>query len=99
MNKVTSLAVVGAGLIGKRHIDQIRAESQAKLHAIVDPSAGARAFATERNAAWFPSFADMLRVGRPDGVIIATPNQLHVSTGLEAIAAKLPCLIENPLAD
>jgi predicted dehydrogenase len=94
-----SLAVMGAGLIGKRHIEQILAEPGAVLHAVVDPSSAGREIAASTGAPWFPDFADMIATGRPDGVVIATPNQLHVANGLDAIAAGIPALIEKPLAD
>ena len=35
---------------------------------------------------------------RPDGLVLATPNQLHVPQGLQCIAAGLPILLEKPLA-
>ena len=41
----------------------------------------------------------MIAATRPEGVIVATPNQLHVANGLECIAAGVPALIEKPLAD
>ena len=41
----------------------------------------------------------MLKVERPEGVIIATPNQLHEAHGLEALAAGLPAIVEKPVAD
>ncbi len=93
------LAVLGAGLIGKRHIEHIIGEPRASLAAIVDPTDAARDLAARKGTAWFPSFAAMIRDQRPDGVIIATPNQLHVENGLEAIRAGIPALVEKPLAD
>lgn len=71
----------------------------AALSAIVDPSDAGKAMAAEHSVRWAPSLRDLLDVERPDGVIVATPNQAHVSNGLEAIAAGLPALIEKPIAD
>jgi predicted dehydrogenase len=93
------IAVLGAGLIGKAHIRRILEEPGAILHAIVDPSEAGKAFASGMNVPWFESFAAMLHTGKPDGVIVATPNQMHVANGLEIIAAGLPVLIEKPIAD
>jgi predicted dehydrogenase len=38
-------------------------------------------------------------VDRPDGIILATPNRLHVEGGLTCVAAGVPALVEKPLAD
>ena len=65
---------------------------------ITDPAPSARAFAAEHGSPWYPSLTDMLAAGRPDGVIIATPNQMHVDNGLECVAAGLPILVEKPIA-
>jgi len=35
---------------------------------------------------------------RPDGVVLATPNQLHVAHATICIDAGLPCLLEKPIA-
>ena len=48
-----------------------------------------------------PSFADLeegLRSVKPDGVVIATPNQLHVPNGLAAVEAGVPMLLEKPVS-
>jgi predicted dehydrogenase len=95
----TRLAVVGAGLIGCRHIQHIAAEPTATLAAIIDPAPATQALAKHHNTTWFPSLAAMLATARPDGVILATPNQLHVAGGLECIEAGLPVLVEKPIAD
>ena len=93
------LAVLGAGLIGKRHIKYIMEEPAAELTAIVDPTSVGQAIASEVGVRWFSSFADMVAFERPHGVIIATPNQVHVQNGLEAVEAGIPALIEKPIAD
>jgi predicted dehydrogenase len=93
------LAVVGAGLIGRRHAELIAAEPKAKLAGIADPSPIGRELAQALQSKWFATLSELLAAGRPDGVIIATPNQLHVENGLEAVAAGVPALIEKPIAD
>lgn len=93
------IAVMGAGLIGKRHAAHVRAEPGAVLSAIIDPAPAGKAFAEESGVAWYSAF-DALPAGeKPDGVIVATPNQLHVANGLELVAAGVPMLVEKPLAD
>jgi len=93
------LAVLGAGMIGKRHIEHIQGESGAALIAIADPSPEAKAFAEAMGAPWYADFAMMLAHGEPDGVIVATPNQMHVANGMRCIEAGIPALIEKPIAD
>ena len=93
------LAVLGAGLIGRQHAARVCAEPDATLAGIVDPTDAGRVFAAERGAPWYPDFAAMLRTDRPDGAIIATPSTMHVAHGLQAVDARVPALIEKPVAD
>ncbi|MEK1855228.1 MAG: Gfo/Idh/MocA family oxidoreductase [Phyllobacterium sp.] len=97
-NKV-KLAVLGAGLIGKRHIGHVFREPEAELIAVVDPTPAAKELAAEHGVRWVSSFAELMKVDRPDGIIVATPNQIHVQNGLESVAAGVPALIEKPIAD
>nr|WP_209837445.1 Gfo/Idh/MocA family oxidoreductase [Rubellimicrobium aerolatum] len=90
---------MGAGLIGARHAGHVAASPEAVLSAVVDPSEAGREAAARHGVAWFASLTEMLVADRPDGVIVATPNQVHVRNGLECVAAGLPALIEKPLAD
>ena len=92
------IAVMGAGLIGRRHMEHILAEPKAALHSIIDPEPNSRAFAQNRGVRWHPDLDAALRDGKPDGLIIATPNAMHVEHGLAAIEAGLPVLVEKPLA-
>src|SRR5262245_13095062 len=93
------LAVAGAGLIGQRHIERIGEEPAAELSAIVDPSPAGRQLAERLGANWFDGLEKLLAADRPDGLIIATPNQVHVANGLLAVAARVPMLMEKPIAD
>jgi predicted dehydrogenase len=93
------IAVVGAGAIGRRHIDLVLRGSNCCLAAIVDPAPNVAEIASEAGVHLFPSLAEMIARERPDGVIIATPNRLHLEHGLACIAAGVPALIEKPLAD
>jgi predicted dehydrogenase len=93
------LAVAGAGLIGQRHIERVLEEPTAELSAIVDPSAVGRDLAGRLGTKWYESLEKLLTEDRPDGLIVATPNQIHVPNGLLAIAARVPTLMEKPIAD
>jgi predicted dehydrogenase len=93
------LAVAGAGMIGKRHIEMIRSGSECELFAIVDPSPQAADYAHELRVPVFKSLGDLFTQDKPDGIVLATPNQMHVDQGLECIAAGVPALVEKPVAD
>ena len=99
MSNAIRLSVMGAGLIGKRHIEQILARPEASLASIIDPTSAARELAQSLNVAWYPLFQEIAPEDRPDGIIVATPNQMHVANGMECIEAGLPVLIEKPIAD
>lgn len=69
------------------------------LAAVADPSAAAKPEAERLGYACYPTIEEMLDKSKPDGAIIAVPNQLHVSAGLACIARKIPIIIEKPIAD
>ena len=92
------LAVIGAGLVGKKHISLIRQSPICRLVCIVDPNEGARQMAQDLSVNWYASVADMCAAEEVDGAIVATPNQFHVEHGLMLIDHHIPVLIEKPLA-
>ncbi len=94
----TRIAVAGAGYIGQAHIAAARASSSVALCAVVDPAPAAVAIAAAAGVPLFASLEDLLANHRPDGVVIATPNHLHVQQALLCIEAGLPCLLEKPIA-
>ena len=94
----TRIAVAGAGTIGLAHMGVLRASSSCELSAVVDPSPAAQAHADAAGVPLFKSLAELFAKDRPDGVVLATPNQLHVPQALECIEARLPMLLEKPIA-
>jgi predicted dehydrogenase len=92
------LAVIGAGLVGKKHIALIRQSPICRLFCVVDPADKARQLAAEIGVDWFSSVQDMCSQTKIDGAIVATPNQFHVDHGLLLISNGIPLLMEKPLA-
>ncbi len=92
------IAVAGAGLIGQRHIEVALASPSCELSAIVDPAPGAEATASRAGVRLFRALDELFDTDRPDGVILATPNQLHVEHAVKCIDAGVPMLIEKPVA-
>ena len=97
MNK-TRIAVAGAGYIGQAHMDVARASPSCMLSAVVDPSPAAVALAAQAGVPLYASLEELIAKDRPDGVVLATPNQLHVAHALTCIQAGLPILLEKPIA-
>ena len=93
-----NLLVAGAGLIGQRHVDLISNADGLRVSAIADPAPAAEALAAAQGATWSRSLSEALKQERPDGIILATPNRLHVEDGLRAVEAGIPCLVEKPIA-
>jgi len=98
MTDPVKLVVVGAGLVGKRHIDAIAASHEAVLAAIVEPSPQVANYAAAIGVPLFESLEDLFAQMTPDGVILATPTPLHVSQGLTCIEHNCPVLVEKPLS-
>lgn len=98
MSKKVKLAVAGAGLIGKKHIDSILNSKDSELCAIVDPNPLAKEFAKNLKVPYYTFLEEMFSDIKPDGVIIATPNKLHIDNGFVCLENSCPMLIEKPIA-
>ena len=75
-----------------------RASASVMLSAIVDPAPAAADIAAQAGVPLYQSLEELLARDRPDGLILATPNPLHVPQALQCIDAKLPILLEKPIA-
>jgi len=94
------IAVIGAcGAIGVRHIGFLNANPETALGPLVDTAPQAVELAKRNGVPLFADYRVMLAKAKPDGAIIATPNKLHVPMALDCIAAKVPVLLEKPIAD
>ncbi len=94
------IGVIGAGLIGRKHIEVLRSgDSAYTLAGVADPSSQARAEAEQLGYNCYGSVEEMLDKAKPEGAIIAVPNQMHAEVGLQCIEQGVPILIEKPVAD
>jgi predicted dehydrogenase len=93
------IAVAGAGLIGRRHVEEVDSSAVARLAAIVEPGPAGSELAGKFSVPLFPSLAELFERDKPDGVILATPNRMHVGGGLECVAAGVPVIVEKPVGD
>lgn len=96
------IGMIGFGEMGKRHAKDMEEFSggQIKVAAAVEPSdkkfdIGCKwlGHAPER----FRSIKEMVDKIRPDGIIIATPNSLHLECLRELKGEKIPLILEKPL--
>ena len=90
---MTRILVVGAGLIGSRHIKAVQDHPRCSLAGVVDPN-------TElASPDGVPRYSDISEVtGNVDAAIIATPTGLHGVHGQAAVARGWHILIEKPVA-
>jgi len=95
----TSIALFGAGVIGRTHIDRIRRSANLSLAGIADPTEAAKALAQDLNVPWFATHRELLDAVKPQGVVVATPNALHIAQALDCLERGVAALVEKPVAD
>ena len=93
------IGVIGAGLIGRTHIDRALKQSGVDLVGIADPSDEGRRLAESVNVKWFVDYDEMLRSAKPRGVVIATPNATHAKIAVHCLQRGAAVLVEKPIAD
>ena len=92
------LAVVGTGTIGLDHIQRIRANPQTNLCAVVDPNPALPTLAQQLGVPGYHTLEELLAQSQLDGVVLATPNALHVPQTLACLQAGVAVLVEKPVA-
>ncbi len=96
--KRKKLGICGVGAIGKKHAQLIRMQEGAELAALADPSPAASELAQKTGARHFSSLSEMLANVQLDGVLIATPGELHCENVIEAVSRGIPTFVEKPIA-
>ena len=93
------IAVVGAGLIGKTHIDRALKSSSVELVGISDPTPGAAALARSIGIPCFADHRSLISEIKPKGVVVATPNVTHAEITVDCLERGAAVLVEKPIAD
>lgn len=98
-SKPLRIAIAGAGAMGQNHIRMVNEEPRTSLVAIADPAPQAQVLADRNEVPLFTDVESMLDEVKPDGIIIASPNSLHIPNAYVALSRSVPALIEKPLSD
>ena len=92
--------IIGAGSMGREHIENIKVMGGAAVTAISDPHVPSQeaALAMAPGAKVFSDHRALLDSGLIDAVVIATPNDTHAAVLKDALATDLAVFVEKPLA-
>jgi len=96
-----NLAVVGLGAFGHKHLDALALIPDATIRYVAHSKADvAEEVAARYGAArGFTSYSELLAQDDLDGVILATPTQMHHGQTIEALRAGKHVMVEIPMAD
>ena len=92
------IAVVGFGLVGKKHAGIVQSNKDLNLCGIVENN---EQLLSKINLKCknFKSIRELLKTEEVDGAIIATPTPLHVAHAKNFVENKIPVLIEKPISN
>lgn len=97
--KPVRLAVIGTGLIGRKHAELVNANGTCLLVGTCDVDSSRRSVAEQFNVPFYQDLTELLERERPEGAIIATPNGLHSAIAEVCARRSVHVLIEKPIAD
>lgn len=92
------LAVIGAGVIGRRHAELAARLPACRLVGVADLDPAVRSLAEGLGAAFDTDYAGLIRATAPEAVIVATPTERHVSVAAACARQGLHLLVEKPIA-
>jgi predicted dehydrogenase len=98
--KQVRLGIVGLGNIGKFHTGYLLEGkiSRCELAAVSDAFAPSMEPFKAKGIATFDNAEEMIRSGKIDAIVVATPHFLHTTLGIESLKAGLHTMIEKPIS-
>ncbi len=93
-----AIAVIGAGAIGRAHVDTIRRSEHCRLAGIAEPAVAGKDYADSLGVPWRADHAALLDDVKPDAAIIATPNATHREVAIACVDRGIPAIVEKPIA-
>ncbi len=92
--------VIGVGMMGREHIENLQTIDGAVVTAIADPDPGSRDLAAALTGPGVSVHTDhraLLESGECDAVVVASPNHTHRSVLDDVLATDLAVLVEKPM--
>ncbi|MBC8195700.1 MAG: Gfo/Idh/MocA family oxidoreductase [Acidimicrobiia bacterium] len=99
MSETLRYGIIGTGMMGVEHINNLLVLDGVEVVAICDPDTGSldTAGTLVPSAACFDDHHSLLDAGGLDALVVATPNMTHADLLLDVVDTGLPVLVEKPL--
>lgn len=99
MNGKVRIAVIGAGMMGRSHINDILTLENTELAAVCDANYElASQFAAQSQINAYSDFRAMLDNETLDAILVATPHYDHTPISVAALSRGIHVLVEKPIA-
>lgn len=92
-----AIGLVGAGRMGRVHLQALQRSERIELAGVVEPVAAIREALAAEQVRACEDVRGLLAADRLDGVLIAAPSDQHADLVAEFAAAGVPILCEKPL--
>jgi predicted dehydrogenase len=93
------LAVIGAGLMGAKHVKLVSESQDCELVGVCDADPNLKPIADRFDAPFYRDLEALLERESPQGAIIAVPNGSHAAVTEACARRSVHVLIEKPIAD
>lgn len=92
-----TIAVAGAGGMGRTHLNNLQKMADVRIDAICDPNPAVAALAEKIHACYYDDFSQMLQKTAADIVMVFTPTFLHCKQIEAVLRSGRHCIAEKPL--